>query len=137
MEILDEYPFLLKHENFQKREVKSLKMYFTSIHDGERDQLRSEPNIIANFHDNGYFVYLHYRSQEAKAKELVANAEKNFSSKNYDESITLWKSAQEEYTRAKDLASDRGETEILDLNLSLTKIRLVLVFGKIKNSINM
>lgn len=24
------------------------------------------------FHDNGYFVYLHYRSQEAKAKELNA-----------------------------------------------------------------
>ena len=22
------------------------------------------------FHDNGYFVYLHYRSQETKAKEI-------------------------------------------------------------------
>jgi len=27
------------------------------------------------FHDNGYFVYLHYRSQEAKAKELNSELE--------------------------------------------------------------
>ena len=27
------------------------------------------------FHENGYFVYLHYRSQEAKAKELSAELE--------------------------------------------------------------
>ena len=27
------------------------------------------------FHDNGYFVYLHYRSQEAKAKEISADLE--------------------------------------------------------------
>lgn len=65
------------------------------------------------FHDNGYFVYLHYRSQEAKANELKAELENS-------EIIGFDISNKEEvYAKLENL-----EVDVLVNNAGITKDKL-------------
>lgn len=50
----------------------------------------------------------------SKAKELAADAEKNYRSKSYENAIDLWKKSLEEYHRGGELAQERKEKEIVE-----------------------
>ncbi len=65
------------------------------------------------FHDNGYFVYLNYRSQEAKAKELSAELENS--------EIIQFDIAKKEQVRA---ALENLELDVLVNNAGITKDNL-------------
>ncbi len=48
-----------------------------------------------------------------KAKDIAEKAQSSFSSKNFEKSIELWKNSQKEYSRARDVAKQRNEDDIL------------------------
>ncbi|MFA4957494.1 MAG: hypothetical protein WC556_11050 [Candidatus Methanoperedens sp.] len=50
----------------------------------------------------------------SQARELTIDAEKSFTSRNYENAITLWKKALEEYSREKELSVERKENEITE-----------------------
>ena len=47
------------------------------------------------------------------ARDLAMDAEKEFTAKKYDDATGLWKKALEEYSRARELATERGEGEVV------------------------
>lgn len=65
------------------------------------------------FHDNGYFVYLNYRSQEAKAKEISAELENS--------EIIQFDIGEKEQVRA---ALENLEIDVLVNNAGITKDNL-------------
>jgi len=48
------------------------------------------------------------------ARGLADKAKKAFDSENYDEAIELWKESISEYSRAKEVAEERGERELVE-----------------------
>lgn len=64
----------------------------------------------------------------SKAKELAADAEKNYRSKSYENAIDQWKKSLEEYHRGGELAQERKEKEIVE--------RISEVEKKIKENIS-
>ena len=58
------------------------------------------------------------------AKGIAGKAESSFSSKNFEESIAFWKKSIEEYNRAREVAEERGEKDVLE---RLEKVKTILL----------
>ena len=58
------------------------------------------------------------------AKLIAGKAESSFRSKNFEESIAFWKESLEEYNRARDIAEERGEKDVLE---RLEKVKSTLL----------
>ncbi|CAD6494024.1 MAG: Serine/threonine-protein kinase PknD [Candidatus Argoarchaeum ethanivorans] len=50
----------------------------------------------------------------SRGRELASNAQDEFGSKSYEEAIEAWKKSLEEYSRARELAHERGEGEAVE-----------------------
>ena len=57
------------------------------------------------------------------AKLIAGKAESSFRSKNFEESIAFWKESLEEYNRAREIAEERGEKDVLE---RLEKVKTTL-----------
>ncbi|MDY6865116.1 MAG: serine/threonine-protein kinase [Halobacteriota archaeon] len=55
----------------------------------------------------------------SRGRDLAANAQDTFGSKQYEEAINAWQKSLGEYSRAKELASERGEGEVVESVVSV------------------